>query len=142
MVSIKIENGNSFWWLSGVYGPNSYRERGSFWDELVGLNSICWSNQCVSGDLIFHKVGKCQEDMCHYVVTSLFPELLFPPQFLIFVFFNHNRWFLWHFSEKVWYPLQTTRIWRAYFLLGRTLNTVHSSVLEFLGYKELRWSTK
>lgn len=47
-VSIKLGKGMSFWWLTGVYyGPNSYRKREVFWDELAGLGSICELNWCV-----------------------------------------------------------------------------------------------
>lgn len=49
LVSIKIERGDSSWWLYG-YGPNSYRERALFRDERVGLNCICELNWCVGGD--------------------------------------------------------------------------------------------
>lgn len=50
-VSIKIMgiNGND-WWLSGVYGPNSYRERSYFWEELAGLYGLCGSRWCLGGD--------------------------------------------------------------------------------------------
>lgn len=49
-VSIKVDGRSFSWWLSGVYGPNSYRRRGEFWDELAGLSSICDQNWCIGGD--------------------------------------------------------------------------------------------
>ncbi|KAK9934053.1 hypothetical protein M0R45_021214 [Rubus argutus] len=50
-VSIKIKglDGND-WWLSGVYGPNSFRERKLFWEELAGLYGLCGRRWCLGGD--------------------------------------------------------------------------------------------
>ncbi|KAL5545374.1 hypothetical protein UlMin_005061, partial [Ulmus minor] len=39
-VSIEVEEGDRNWWFTGVYGPNDYRERKEFWEELYGLHSI------------------------------------------------------------------------------------------------------
>lgn len=49
-IEIKHLNGNN-WWFTGVYGPNKQVERNQFWDELVGLYSICGRYWCISGDL-------------------------------------------------------------------------------------------
>ena len=50
-VSIKIKgfDGND-WWLSGVYEPNSVRERRLFWEELAGLFGLCGRRWCLGGD--------------------------------------------------------------------------------------------
>ena len=38
------------WWLTGVYGPCRYRERGDFWEELASLYGLCRDNWCLGGD--------------------------------------------------------------------------------------------
>ena len=49
-VSIKIKEDKGDWWLTGVYGPNSYKSRSEFWDELAGLSEMCGPNWCVGGE--------------------------------------------------------------------------------------------
>lgn len=49
-VSIKIENGDLSWWMSGIYGPNRSNGREDFWDELAGLGAICGPRWCLGGD--------------------------------------------------------------------------------------------
>ena len=59
-VSILVEmEGNSNWWFSGVYGPSKARFRDRFWDELVGLSSLCGDKWCIGGD--FNVVRNVQE---------------------------------------------------------------------------------
>lgn len=49
-VSIKIEKGEDFWWLTGVYGPASYKERKFLSEELAGLQVICGEKWVSGGD--------------------------------------------------------------------------------------------
>lgn len=50
-VTIKDEEEEGeFWWLLGFYGPNHYNKRNLFWDELVGLWSLCGQSWCMGGD--------------------------------------------------------------------------------------------
>ncbi|KAL5567832.1 hypothetical protein UlMin_024407 [Ulmus minor] len=58
-VSIEVEEGGRSWWFTGVYGPNDYRERKEFWEELYGLHSICGPRWCLGGD--FNVVRYCHE---------------------------------------------------------------------------------
>ncbi|KAL5549263.1 hypothetical protein UlMin_004494 [Ulmus minor] len=58
-VSIEVEEGDRNWWFTGVYGPNDYRERKEFWEELYGLHSICGPRWCLGGD--FNVVRYCHE---------------------------------------------------------------------------------
>ena len=76
-VSVLIEDENEKWWFTGVYGPNSYRGRDLFWDELAGLRSICGDNWCLGGD--FNVVRGVGEKLNSYSVTrsmKSFDELL------------------------------------------------------------------
>ncbi|KAL5583298.1 hypothetical protein UlMin_015740 [Ulmus minor] len=58
-VSIEVEEGDGSWWFTGVYGPNDYRERKEFWEELYGLHTICGPKWCLGGD--FNVVRFCHE---------------------------------------------------------------------------------
>ncbi|KAL5569671.1 hypothetical protein UlMin_026246, partial [Ulmus minor] len=58
-VSIEVEEGDRSWWFTGVYGPNDYRERREFWEELYGLHTICGPRWCLGGD--FNVVRYCHE---------------------------------------------------------------------------------
>ena len=59
LVSIEVEEEDGSWWFTGVYGPNDYRERKEFWEELYGLHTICGPNWCLGGD--FNVVRYCHE---------------------------------------------------------------------------------
>ena len=51
-VSIEVEEGDRSWWFTGVYGPNDYRERREFWEELYGLHIICGPRWCLGGGIL------------------------------------------------------------------------------------------
>lgn len=50
-VTIKIEAEGGDWWLTGVYGPNDYRIRKGFWEELFGLHELCDRRWVLGGGL-------------------------------------------------------------------------------------------
>lgn len=50
-ISIEIKNPcGTFWWLTGVYGPNKQAARNWFWDELSGLSITCGRYWCLASD--------------------------------------------------------------------------------------------
>lgn len=49
LVSIKFSD-NVLWWISGIYGPASRRNRKFFWEELDTLASTCNSCWILGGD--------------------------------------------------------------------------------------------
>ncbi|KAL5575065.1 hypothetical protein UlMin_016764 [Ulmus minor] len=55
----RMEEGDWSWWFTGVYGPNDYRERKEFWEELYGIHTICGPKWCLGGD--FNIVRFCHE---------------------------------------------------------------------------------
>ena len=67
-------------WITGVYGPSSYRLRDQFWWELSSLYGLCNENWCVGGDFnVVRWLNEKSSDACPtrsmIRFTSLIEEL-------------------------------------------------------------------
>ncbi|XP_073059743.1 uncharacterized protein [Primulina eburnea] len=77
-VSIEIEGcDQSKWWFSAIYRPVQSRQRELFWDELVGLESICGDKWCLGGDFnVVRNTGEKLNSFTNTTSMQCFDELI------------------------------------------------------------------